>query len=185
MKPAALLCVLLACVLAFAAFPCFALAHGGGLDAQGGHNSPDGYHYHHGYPAHQHENGICPYVGEWNPEASDGTEETPSPDDNTQSVPSSASPEPSSSARPSSTAIAAQTTPVPSFSSSNESAEIPIYTDDTSSPFVYLLCVLIGGAAGAAITWGICRRREAERLRQQAERFAGDIRALRGDNGRK
>lgn len=36
-------------------------AHGGRTDSQGGHNSPSGYHYHHGYPAHQHEGGLCPY----------------------------------------------------------------------------------------------------------------------------
>ena len=36
-------------------------AHSGKTDPQGGHNSPSGYHYHHGYPAHQHINGTCPY----------------------------------------------------------------------------------------------------------------------------
>ena len=38
-------------------------AHSGRTDENGGHrNSSTGeYHYHHGYPAHQHENGICPY----------------------------------------------------------------------------------------------------------------------------
>lgn len=36
-------------------------AHGGRTDSQGGHNSPSGYHYHHGYPAHQHDGGHCPY----------------------------------------------------------------------------------------------------------------------------
>ena len=38
-------------------------AHGGKTDANGGHyNSSTGeYHYHHGYPAHQHPGGICPY----------------------------------------------------------------------------------------------------------------------------
>lgn len=40
-----------------------ASAHPGHTDAAGGHrdNSTGEYHYHHGYPAHQHENGICPY----------------------------------------------------------------------------------------------------------------------------
>lgn len=40
-----------------------ASAHGGRTDANGGHyNHATGeYHYHHGYPAHQHVNGICPY----------------------------------------------------------------------------------------------------------------------------
>lgn len=38
-------------------------AHSGRTDENGGHrNSSTGeYHYHHGYPAHQHENGIRPY----------------------------------------------------------------------------------------------------------------------------
>lgn len=38
-------------------------AHSGRTDANGGHydHSTGEYHYHHGYPAHQHPNGICPY----------------------------------------------------------------------------------------------------------------------------
>ncbi len=38
-------------------------AHPGSLDANGGHydRSTGEYHYHHGYSAHQHENGECPY----------------------------------------------------------------------------------------------------------------------------
>lgn len=41
-----------------------ASAHGGETDANGGHfNSATGeYHYHHGFPAHQHEDGICAYA---------------------------------------------------------------------------------------------------------------------------
>lgn len=44
-------------------FPCVAYAHPGRTDANGGHynRSTGEYHYHHGYPEHQHENGICPY----------------------------------------------------------------------------------------------------------------------------
>ena len=41
--------------------PSIVFAHSGGTDASGGHNSPTGYHYHHGYSAHQHTDGICPY----------------------------------------------------------------------------------------------------------------------------
>ncbi len=41
--------------------PFHAFAHSGRTDAYGGHNSPTGYHYHHGYPAHQHPNGTCIY----------------------------------------------------------------------------------------------------------------------------
>lgn len=36
-------------------------AHSGGTDANGGHYKNGEYHYHHGYPAHQHVNGKCPY----------------------------------------------------------------------------------------------------------------------------
>ena len=38
-------------------------AHSGRTDSQGGHTdrSTGEYHFHHGYPAHQHENGVCPY----------------------------------------------------------------------------------------------------------------------------
>lgn len=41
-------------------------AHSGGTDSQGGHrDSTTGeYHFHHGFPAHQHVNGICPYEDE-------------------------------------------------------------------------------------------------------------------------
>lgn len=45
----------------------FATAHRGRTDAQGGHYDYENesglgsYHYHHGYSAHLHENGVCPY----------------------------------------------------------------------------------------------------------------------------
>ena len=50
---------LLVCVALFA----FASAHPGRTDSSGGHydRSTGEYHYHHGYPAHQHTNGVCPY----------------------------------------------------------------------------------------------------------------------------
>ena len=38
-----------------------AFAHSGRTDAYGGHYGDGGYHYHHGYTAHQHPNGTCPY----------------------------------------------------------------------------------------------------------------------------
>lgn len=42
-------------------FCCF--AHSGGTDNNGGHtdHSTGKYHYHHGMPAHDHEQGLCPY----------------------------------------------------------------------------------------------------------------------------
>lgn len=44
-----------------------AQAHSGRTDSQGGHRDNKNksglgsYHYHHGYPAHLHTNGVCPY----------------------------------------------------------------------------------------------------------------------------
>lgn len=54
-----LLLFLLVCLL----IPVTASAHPGGLDDNGGHiNHATGeYHYHHGYEAHQHPDGVCPY----------------------------------------------------------------------------------------------------------------------------
>ena len=50
-----------------------AFAHGGGTDAKGGHydHYEGEYHYHHGYPAHDHEDGKCPYVKGKNESKSD------------------------------------------------------------------------------------------------------------------
>lgn len=41
----------------------FVNAHSGRTDSNGGHynHSTGEYHYHHGYPAHDHPNGVCPY----------------------------------------------------------------------------------------------------------------------------
>lgn len=43
--------------------PLSASAHSGKTDSRGGHynQSTGSYHYHHGYPAHQHTDGVCPY----------------------------------------------------------------------------------------------------------------------------
>lgn len=40
-----------------------AFAHPGGTDGNGGHvdRSTGEYHYHHGYSAHDHVDGVCPY----------------------------------------------------------------------------------------------------------------------------
>ena len=50
-------------LLFFSIFQCAVSAHPGRTDASGGHydSSAGEYHYHHGYPEHQHEDGICPY----------------------------------------------------------------------------------------------------------------------------
>jgi hypothetical protein len=47
------------------ALPIMAFGHSGRTDSSGGHNDRKygtGYHYHHGYPAHQHTGGVCPYT---------------------------------------------------------------------------------------------------------------------------
>lgn len=51
--------ILFACLL----FPTTVFAHSGRTDSQGGHydRSTGEYHFHHGYSAHQHPNGVCPY----------------------------------------------------------------------------------------------------------------------------
>lgn len=55
---AVIVCMLL-CVL----LPLTAIAHPGRTDSQGGHydRQNGGYHYHHGYPAHDHPGGVCPF----------------------------------------------------------------------------------------------------------------------------
>jgi hypothetical protein len=60
MKIRGKIALVLAIILLFCV-PVF--AHSGKTDSKGGHYERDTgwYHYHHGYPAHDHTNGICPY----------------------------------------------------------------------------------------------------------------------------
>lgn len=53
--------ILIVAIVSCALLSFSVLAHSGRTDSNGGHNSSTGYHYHHGYPAHQHTNGECPY----------------------------------------------------------------------------------------------------------------------------
>lgn len=55
--------LLLTLILMFT-FSIIAIAHSGKTDSSGGHydHSTGEYHYHHGYPAHEHTNGRCPYL---------------------------------------------------------------------------------------------------------------------------
>lgn len=58
---------ILACFLSIIVLSCVfimpAFAHPGATDEYGGHydRSTGEYHYHHGYPAHSHDDGVCPY----------------------------------------------------------------------------------------------------------------------------
>lgn len=59
-KSAMFLFVSILCLL----FTLSAAAHSGRTDSKGGHydRSTGEYHYHHGYPPHNHYNGECPYL---------------------------------------------------------------------------------------------------------------------------
>lgn len=73
-----ILCALLS-ITCITALSLSAYAHSGKTDANGGHydRSTGEYHYHHGYPAHQHINGTCPYDFDdrtgWNSGSSSGS----------------------------------------------------------------------------------------------------------------
>lgn len=57
-------------LLIVTSFSLSVLAHSGRTDSKGGHydSSTGEYHYHHGYPAHQHINGKCPFLTISDPE---------------------------------------------------------------------------------------------------------------------
>lgn len=74
--------IIFICVILLTVFIVFAIqatAHPGGTDENGGHydHSTGDYHYHHGYPAHYHTNGTCPYDFDdrtgWNSGSSSGS----------------------------------------------------------------------------------------------------------------
>lgn len=50
-------------LLFFVLINCICYAHPGKTDKNGGHyvSGTGEYHYHHGYPAHYHTGGVCPY----------------------------------------------------------------------------------------------------------------------------
>lgn len=60
-----------------------AYAHPGKTDANGGHynRSTGEYHYHHGYPEHQHPGGVCPYAYDDRTGYNSGTSSVPSSSD--------------------------------------------------------------------------------------------------------
>lgn len=59
--------VIITIIIIVLIIPIISFAHGGKTDSSGGHrdnNNVSGlgsYHYHHGYSAHLHPNGVCPY----------------------------------------------------------------------------------------------------------------------------
>lgn len=83
-----LLVLVLALLLSLPVF-----AHSGRTDSNGGHNGPGGYHYHHGYPAHQHEGGECPYDFDDRTGESSGTSSSSSSSSNSSSEEAEEEPE--------------------------------------------------------------------------------------------
>nr|DAG36733.1 MAG TPA: KTSC domain [Caudoviricetes sp.] len=90
---------ILACILLL--FCCTAAyAHPGATDANGGHydHSTGEYHYHHGYPAHQHPDGRCPYNYDdrtgWNSGSSSGGSDSASRPNRRTAPPGYESPKP-------------------------------------------------------------------------------------------
>lgn len=86
-------------ILIAALFLTPAYAHPGRTDADGGHydRSTGEYHYHHGYPAHQHPNGICPYEDE-EPETTRAASSTHKQTSSTKVSSAPVSPKPANSA---------------------------------------------------------------------------------------
>lgn len=103
------LIVLLSVVLAFSILLLPALAHSGRTDSNGGHyNRTTGeYHYHHGYPAHQHDP-YCPYQNK------DNTSTNSTSNKNT-----------TGSTKPAGTTNSTGSTVKPSTSSNNKNQYVP------------------------------------------------------------
>ena len=74
---------LLTALLALLLCGTVALAHPGSTDVAGGHynRSTGEYHYHHGYPAHQHPSGVCPYGFDDRTDRNSGTSSGSTSDD--------------------------------------------------------------------------------------------------------
>ncbi len=90
---------ILACILLLSCCTA-AYAHPGATDANGGHydHSTGEYHYHHGYPAHQHPDGRCPYNYDdrtgWNSGSSSGGSDSASRPNRRTAPPGYESPKP-------------------------------------------------------------------------------------------
>ena len=65
--------------------------HSGRTDSNGGHwdYSTGEYHYHHGFPAHQHPNGVCPYDPNYSSSGSQAQYNPHSSGSSSRSIPSS------------------------------------------------------------------------------------------------
>lgn len=125
--------------IALICLPSVGLAHPGKTDENGGHYDYETgeYHYHHGYPAHQHENGVCPY---------DYDDKTPHDSGNSISV-RVAFPERTTAPRPT-LAPTVRPTPKPTAAPSPTPAPIKRGSADYNSS-------ALGGSAAAGIVFYI------------------------------
>lgn len=145
--------ILVVICIVLCSFPVF--AHSGRTDAKGGHydRSTGEYHYHHGYSAHQHPGGVCPYEDDpyFEDEELDfsGTVASPSPSKSLLDQAYESSMERSKAVEEKAraeiarrrAAEAAAVSPTPSPSSVSSTIEGP-YSDDTES-FLTGACFVI------------------------------------------
>ena len=148
--------------LIFAILTMSAFAHPGRTDSKGGHHdrSTGEYHYHHGYEAHQHTNGKCPYDFNDKTDHSDNrgngnSVKTYSPAVTPRSSPviSSGGGTNSSRATPTPTPVPAPTPPLPP---EPQAAETPYFP--TGFVIVGFILMLFGA---------ICVAKESNKKKQQ------------------
>lgn len=157
-------------------------AHAGKTDASGGHVDKDTgiYHYHHGYPAHQHTGGRCPYDFDDKTGQSSGSSSTTPKETSAATTPTPIAP-----ARPSTTTSAAESfsdseiTPTPrpqgsgAGTSSSHHPSSPSGSSDASEAFTWLfiLAIVIGLIAVIASSAQHQKEDEERRAkeREQAE----------------
>lgn len=141
------------------------LAHSGRTDSSGGHwdRSNGTYHYHHGYPAHQHPDGVCPYspAPTMAPTPTPAPTPKPTPVPTPKPIPTSTpapSPEPTfdfdafmeSHPLPSPLPTPPSYTSSPSHGTQTASTHSSV-SQDNSGTILLLAAVLVGG--GCFLTW--------------------------------
>lgn len=129
-------------------------AHGGRTDAQGGHKDNanasglGSYHYHHGYEAHLHPNGVCPYETTTEPAVAPVVATTPSP---TAAPTPKPTPEPTPEPTTTATPIPS---PAPTASLDSGAESDSITTEKRNSPVGVIVSLT---ALGGVIAY-VCRK---------------------------
>lgn len=161
-------------------------AHSGGTDGAGGHynHSTGEYHYHHGYPAHYHLDGACPYsdgVLSWKEkkvqEAIAAQEANPTPKP-------TATPKPTQKPTPTPQRTAYNYTPRPTTASDPTNTSKPISASGTTSngsnSWKLYLKVIAGATIVIVILTYICLRLWGTRSKNKAaaQHLQGRVSAL-------